>query len=322
MKDLTAAEISHLLVSYMNNTMAYHVTDAFFKQANNLEVREMLKFALEIADEEVRGAERFLTKDNRSLPEQFTKADVDFEQKYYSDNYVVLLKYMLAQDALPVYGLSLSTSINPEVRDFYKKILNKTAQLVDMCMTLMVKHELNQPMVYIPKQELHKIEQQSYLGKLFGRNRPLVAPEVLQLQTTFQSTDIFRLILQSFCQTKSSELSTHFERGVKMCNDQLSEIVHIFEKYELPRLKTFDSDVYTDLEAPFSDRLMLFKISMITSANASKYGAAASATLRKDIGATFVKLAGQVLLYAEDTGNLLIKHRMLDEAPLVKKPQQ
>jgi hypothetical protein len=49
---------------------------------------------------------------------------------------------------------------------------------------------------------------------------------------------------------------------------------------------------------------------------------AASATLRKDIGATFVKHAGQVLLFAEDTGNLLIKHRMLDEAPLVKKPQE
>jgi hypothetical protein len=157
MKDLTAAEISHLLVSYMNNTMAYHVTEAFFRQAEDLEVREMLKFALEIAYEEVRGAKRFLTKDNRSLPEQFTKADVDFEQKHYSDNYVTLLKYMLAQDALPVYGLSLSTSINPEVRDFYKKILNKTAQLVDMCMTLMVQHGLIQPMIYITKQELHKM---------------------------------------------------------------------------------------------------------------------------------------------------------------------
>src|SRR4051812_9791926 len=119
MMDLTAAEISHLLVSYMNNTMASHVTDAFFKQAEDHEVREMLKFALEICNEEVHGAEIFLAKDNRSLPEQFTKADVDYEQKHYSDYYVVLLKYMLAQDALPVYGLSLSTSINPEVRDFY-----------------------------------------------------------------------------------------------------------------------------------------------------------------------------------------------------------
>ena len=157
---------------------------------------------------------------------------------------------------------------------------------------------------------------------MFGRNRPLVAPEVLQLQTTFQSTDIFRFILQSFFQTKSSEQSTHFERGVKMCHDQLSEIQHIYEKYELPKLLTIDSEVYADIGAPFSDRLMLYKTSMITSANASKYGAAASATLRKDIGATFVKIAGQVLLFAEDTGNLLIKHRMLDEAPLVKKTQQ
>jgi hypothetical protein len=320
MNELTAAEISHLLVSYMNNTMAYHVTDTFLRQADDRGVREMLKFALEIADEEARGAERFLTTDNRSLPEPFTKADVDFEKKHYSDNFFILIKYSLAQDSLSVYGLSLSTSINSEVRDFYKKILNKTAQLVDMCTTLLIKHGLNQPMIDIPKQELHKIEQQSYLGKLIGKNRPLVAPEVLQLQTTFQSTEIFRLILQSFCQTKSPELSTHYERGVKMCTDQLSEIEHIFEKYELPRLRTFESEVYADLGAPFSDRLMLFKTSMITSANATKYGAAASATLRKDIGATFVKLAGQVLLYAEDTGNLLIKHRMLDEAPLIKRP--
>jgi hypothetical protein len=149
------------------------------------------------ADEEVRGAEHFLRSDNRALPEAFTEQDILLsDKKFFSDNYVILLKYKLAQDALNVYVVALSSSIHPEVRKFYKTILNQTAELVDLCIKLMIKSGMHQPLIHVPKnQEVEKVQDQTFLGMFFGKDRPLSVVEVLQLTSNYQSTEVFREIL-------------------------------------------------------------------------------------------------------------------------------
>ncbi len=72
------------------------------------------------------------------------------------------------------------------------------------------------------------------------------------------------------------------------------------------------------VNAPFSDRLMLFKVSLIAGAAGGRFGVSASATLRKDLGISFLKMMGEILIFAEDTGNLLVKYKMLDQPPMVK----
>jgi hypothetical protein len=92
--------------------MASVVTADFLNKAEDSGVREMLEFASQLANEEVRGAEQFLRKDDRPLPEPFTERDVDLNgPERFSDNYVLLLKYKLALDALPVYGLAMAQHI-------------------------------------------------------------------------------------------------------------------------------------------------------------------------------------------------------------------
>ncbi|MFC4321989.1 DUF3231 family protein [Litchfieldia salsa] len=147
--------------------------------------------------------------------------------------------------------------------------------------------------------------------------RPLSAPEVLQLTANYSATEVFREILRSFTKTKTVEIGEHFRRGVNICSKQLEKIQDKLEKDELPQLPTWESELDTD-GAPFSDRLMLFKTSLIAGATGGRYGVSASATLRKDIGLAFLKMMGETMLFAEDTGNLLIKYKMLDEPPLVK----
>jgi len=321
MTELTAGEISNLLVTYLNNTMASVVTASFKKNAEDPEVREMLEFALQIADEEVRGAERFLKGDNRVLPEPFTDSDVDTEVKYFSDNYVILIKAKLAQDAIPIYGLSLTSAIQPEIRDFYITCLHHTAELLDRCLTLSIKQGLHQPTIHIPRNSVtEKIHEQAFLGRIFGKNRSLSAPEVLQLVTTYQSAEVIREMLRTFTGTDSPELKKHFERGQKLFADHLETIQSKLERDELPQLPTWESEINVGRSAPFSERLMLFKSSILLSSSASIYGASSSATLRRDLGLTFMTMMGEVLIYAEDTGNLLIKYLMLDQPPLVSEP--
>lgn len=263
MNDLTASEVSNLMAFYMTNTMASFITADMIKKAENLEVRRMLEFGLKIADEEVKGAELFLRNDKRALPEPFTEKDIlQTETKYYSDKFVILLKYKLAQDALSLYGLCLSSSTNPKVSAFYKKILNQTAELMEQCIGLLIKNGMHQPLINVPRNEIvEKIKDQEFLGKLFGKTRSLSAPEVLQLTNNYVSTEVFHEILSSFCNTKRTEISEHFKRGKELCLKQLETIQGKLEKDGLPQLPTWETEINTEERAPYSERLMLFKVS-------------------------------------------------------------
>jgi hypothetical protein len=321
--ELTVSEIFNLSTSYLVNTMTSVVTADFLKKAESSELKKMLKFALKIANEEVKGAESFLRNDNRVLPEPFSEKDIlKSDSKYYSDNFVVLLKYRLGQDALNLYNLNFTTAINSEVKQFYKKILSETVELMDMCADLLIKMGLHKPLIHIPRNEIaDKVDEQSFLGNLFGENRPLSVPEVFQLTSNYLSTEVFRELLRSFSTTKKPELREHFERGKKICSKHLETIQEKLDKDELPQLPTWESEIDTDEGPPFSDRLMLFKISLVVGATGGRYGVSASGTLRKDLGLSFLKMMGETLLFAEDTGNLLIKYKMLDKPPLVKKSE-
>ncbi|MDV2581974.1 DUF3231 family protein [Alkalibacillus haloalkaliphilus] len=320
MQDLTASEITNLIASFTTNTMASVVTSDVLKKAESDDVRSMLELGVQIAKTEVEGAQYFMNQVGRVLPVPFTEQDILLpNEKYYSDNFIILLKYKLGQDALNLYVTSLSTSTNPEVRAFYKKLSQDTAELMEKCLELMVKRGLHQPVIHIPKSdEVERAQTKKILGRFIGEKRPLSAPEVLQIQNNFMATEVLKEILRSFSKTETPEIREHFERGKDMCSKHLEMMQAKFEKEELPQMPTWEAEVDTEGLPHFSDRLMLFKVSLMVGATGGRYGVTATATLRKDIGSTFSKMMGEVVLYAEDAAALMIKYNMFDEPPLVK----
>lgn len=320
MNKLTASEVTNLMGSYLTNTMASVITADLLRKTENPELKSMLQFGLEIANGEVKGAMDFLQSDNRGLPQAFTVKDILLPDiKYYSDNFVILIKYKLGQDALNFYALCLSTAINPKVRAWYINLINKTVELIDQCIALMIKHGLHQPLIYLPRtDEIKKINEKDFLGTVIDKKRALSGQEVLHLTHNYMSTEVFREVLRTFKNTKTPELSEHFDRGKNICSKQLESIQGKLEKEELPQLPTWESEVDAELPAPFSDRLLLFKSSLIAGATVGRYGVSASSVLRKDVGAMFLKLMAETLLFAEDTGNLLVKYKLIDQPPLIR----
>lgn len=321
MVKLSASETINLMTSYMTNTMASVVTADLLKKTEDPSLQKLLTLGLEIANQGVEGAVSFLEKDQQALPESFTQDDILLpKSKYYADNFVVLLKFKLAQNGLNIYGMGLSTAIDQDIRVFYKELLHKTAELVDQCINLMIQNGLHQPVIYLPKNEVsEKVQSQTFFGKVFGRGRSLSAQEILQLTNNYLSTEVFHEILRSFMQTKNNTLHKHFERGKEICTSQLEAIQDKLEEEELPQLPTWESEIDRQLPPPFSERLMLFKVALLAGGTTGQYGISASSVFRKDVAVSFIKMMGEMMLFAEDTGNLLVKYNMLDQPPLVKK---
>jgi hypothetical protein len=198
---------------------------------------------------------------------------------------------------------------------------NQTAELVDRCTALITEKGLDQPLIYIPREEkAEKIHSQAFLGKLFGKNRALSSPEVVELMVNYKSVEVQRELFRSFSLTISKDIQNHYKRGIEICNKHLDLIQNMLEKNELPQLPTWESEIATQvIFAPFSDRLMLFKAAIIANVAATQYARSSYSSFRRDVGVDFARLMSEFLLYGEDTINIMIEHEMLDQPPLVKQ---
>jgi hypothetical protein len=320
-KELTAEEVSNLWNSYLTNTMAAHFGRYLLKTCEDKDVYNILKQAEKIAVIEAEKSKHFLEEANYPIPNGFDEQDADINApRLYSDNSILLIKYMLSQDANTAYSLFLSTSTRSDIREFFESCLISSVKFHSQCAGIIVKKGLHNPELHIPKPEkIDKVDKQSFLAGWLTDKRPLTVQEINSLTYNFKGRDMHNELLRSFAQiTSSKELIAHFQRGSDLCLKHMDIIQSILTKNDLPKLPTWESEI-TDVTTPiFSDRLMLFKISAITAAGASRYGAAVSTSMRRDIGVQFMSLMGELLKYGEDSMNLMIKYGYLDQLPMAK----
>jgi hypothetical protein len=66
----------------------------------------------------------------------------------------------------------------------------------------------------------------------------------------------------------------------------------------------------------------MFHISAMIAAGIGNYGAAMSASPRKDIGIKYASLIPEIALYAEDGANIMINNSWLEEPPMADDRDQ
>ncbi|SFB21864.1 Coat F domain-containing protein [Lentibacillus halodurans] len=234
------------------------------------------------------------------------------------------MKYSLAEDAGTLYTVALAESTHADVRQYYYTCLTRTVDLIEELTGLMDKKGLLNPKIQVPTPgSIEKVQDQSFVGGWFSGNRPLNTMEITRITACFRHVEVKKELLNSFVQiTSSKQLQKHFKRGEQLTKKHLEVMQDLLDRHDLPHLQTLESDVTDSTVPPFSDRLMLFKISVFVSMIMGHYATALSTVMRKDIGVDFGRLMSEIGLYGEDTLNLMIKMGFLNQMPLAKKTER
>ncbi|WP_100404682.1 DUF3231 family protein [Bacillus solitudinis] len=323
-KKLTPSEITNLWNSYLTNTMTQWVTRYFIAKTQDEELHTILEYAEEIAVTEVNKAKTFLEEANHPLPQKFDKEDVDVNSPAVcTDNFSLFIKYNLTQIASIGYSLSLNTSTRKDIRSFYQECIKNSVELYNRLADLMVKKGLHHPEIHISTPNLaEKVRKQSFLAGWIGEIRPINSAEIGQLVYNFKSTEFQKTFLKIFAHiTSSNELKNHFERGAVIYKKHLDIYQSILTENDLPQLPTWESEMIDTNISPFSDRIMLYKISLLTAETASRYGMSLATVQRRDLATHYTRLIAEVLKYGEDSLNLMIDFGFMDQIPLAKENQ-
>jgi hypothetical protein len=316
----------------MNNSMSKCVLSYFLSKVEDSEISSVIEYALGVAKGLIDGVTSIFKEENYPIPVGFTDEDVNINApRLYSDELFVNYIDQMAKAGFLIYGMSISLSSRLDVQDFFNKCvianieINKKAKAVLLSKGL----HLRPPNIVRPK-KVDFVNHQNFLTGWFGDKKPLLALEITNIFHNIQTNAIGKALITGFAQTaETKDARDYFKRGKEISTKHIKIFTSILTEEDIPVPRNWDDDVLVSTKAPFSDKLMMFHISLLSSTGMGNYGGAMSTSTRRDLAAHFSRLLTEIGQFAEDGVNLQIKHGWMEQPPqsvdineIIKKKKQ
>lgn len=204
-----------------------------------------------------------------------------------------------------------------DVRELFSKTSQLFMQLYnDACDLLLKKGAFIRSPTIPPMEKAEYLQDESFLSGIIGRHRPLTVIELAHISKNTETNSIGRTFVAGFSQTaQSPEVRKYMERGTEIAAKHETVFREILIKDGVPLPSSWDSTISQSINAPFSDKLMMFQVNSLTAISVAGYGAAIGVTLRKDLDGHYTRLVSEILQYGNDGAKLMIENKWLEQPP-------
>lgn len=317
---LTAPEIASLWTQYIFDTMSICFFRYALEHIEDHEVKSIYQTSLELSKKHVQEITVFMLKENHPIPRGFTeKDDVNIHApRLFQDSFYLNYIYIMTLQGMTGYSLSVSTSIRSDLRKYYITCMSETMELFDQSIDLMLSKGLfTRPPIITPPDSIDFVKHQSFLTGWLGNRRPLNAIEIGDITFNMLKMHLHAALKVGFIQVaQSKEARQHFMRGLDIANKHIKIFESVFTENKLNSPISWQSMITNSTSMTFSDKYMMYQIQLSTQLTLSYYGSALSVNSRKDLGLQYLRLALELLQFAEDGANLMIKNGWLEQPPM------
>lgn len=317
--ELTSAEMGNLWNFYMANTMSHCIFEHFLTNVEDESIKQLIIESDQLCVLISNYVEDIFKSEGIPLPKGFQpKEDVNKQApRLFSDTYYLEYLEMMFRLGVIFYSITLPNTARLDIRNFVTKVINSSANISNKITELMLEKGIYVRPPFIPAMNSPEIvAKQSFLNGFFGDKRRLLGVEISQLFANIQFNSVKTVLLIGFSQVaKSHDLRHYFIRG-RECNlKQNAVLAKLLTQEDLPITMPTSYSISTSTESPFSDKLMLFHLTNLSSAKLRNFGDSIAVSPRHDIGSCFMRLIMETGNYAEDGTNLLIQNGWLEYPP-------
>ncbi|WP_026672264.1 DUF3231 family protein [Alkalihalobacterium bogoriense] len=316
---LSSSELATLWTTYTNDCAAICMITYFLQHIDDNAIKEVVNYSLNISEQHTKKIKTLFNNEKVAIPKAFSvEEDVILSApRLYSDSFYLFYLHNMAKISANSYSLALANAARSDVRQFYSQSLESSITLYNKTADILLEKGLylRPPQIPMPE-KVDFVKEHSFLTGWFGERRPLNAVEIMNLFFNIERNQLGKSLIIGFSQTsKTKEIIDYFLRGKEIARKHVEVFSSILNESELPAPMTWDTLPTNSTTQVFSEKLMMFHITALQGASISHYGTSMGTSLRRDIGLHYNRLLHEVLLYAEDGSNLLIKHGWLEQPP-------
>ncbi len=318
--NLTSSEMASLWNAYISNTHIKCVLEYFVAKAEDDEVLDVLKDTLKKMKISEQNNKQILQAEHMPLPIGFNEQDVDVTApRLFSDTFS--LKYIknMARVMLVSSSLMYTMSTRRDIRDHFKQSINQATKTFDTVSdVLLSKGVYVRPPIIDPPKKVDFIEDKDYLnGKNFLKDqRYLNTIEISHVFGNLEANVLGNALIKGFEQTADLK---HIRDFMGKAGQLSEKVIHSLTQFltgsKLPSPMGSEAQVFSSFQPPFSDKLMMYELSMLIAAGVSDYATSLASSLRNDLRVHYMDLLTDTAKLAKEAESIMIKNSWLEQPP-------
>ncbi|WP_188456904.1 DUF3231 family protein [Virgibacillus oceani] len=320
---LTSSEIASLWTAYMNDSMSRLVLNFMLKYMEDPEIKSVVQTAYDISVTHLEELEHIFDKESFAIPNGFSDRDVNMDAPWlFSDIFCLTYVNQMAKVGMLGYSGFLAMCAREDIRKYFTQGLSLTAELYNQSAdTALAKGIFSRhPYIEVPK-ETDYVNDKSYFNGLnpFSEKRPLNTVEISHLYMNILTNSMGIKLCLAFAQTSpAKEIQEYMLRGKEISQKHIKIFSQTLLDNDIQTPRLPDISVSESTTQTFSDKLLMFHMSLIASAGIGNYAAAGSASQRTDLVVNYERLSFETAKYAKKGADIMINNGWLEQPPGTK----
>jgi spore coat protein CotF len=316
---LTSSEIGTLWGEYINGTMIGIVNKYMISILEDEEVKNVFEIAIETWEKQKKQLVSFMEKDGFPVPNGFTESDLNKGAKrLFSDTFCLNYLHIMTIHGLLGHTTALSVSVRKDLREFYNSCDNDAKRMYDLTIELLLKKgKFQRDPYFYPKENPEYISTKDFTDGFFGKGRLLSATEIISISLNIKKSIMAKTLSIGFSQVaESEEIRTFFEEIGKKADENIQALASILHKDNLPVPMSWESEVTTSQDSPFSDKLMLYHMGFLGQTAQVYYGTGLAGAMRTDLAVVYEKTILKTLTLTKNWFDIMVENKWLEQPPL------
>ncbi|MCM2535241.1 DUF3231 family protein [Neobacillus pocheonensis] len=316
---LTSSEIGTLWGEYVNGTMTDIVNRYMFSILEDESIKKVFEIAIETWEKQKKQLVFFIEKEGFPVPIGFTESDLNKSaERLFSDTFCLNYLNIMTMHGLLGHTTALCVSVRKDLRDFYNLCDNDAKNMYDLTIELLLeKGRFQRDPYFYPNEGPEFISTQDFTDGFFGKGRLLSATEIISISLNIKKSIMAKTLSIGFSQvTESKEIRKFFEELEKRADETIQSLSKIMHKDNLPVPMSWESEVTTSKDSPFSDKLMLYHMGFLAQTAQVYYGTGLAGAMRTDLAVVYEKTILKTLAMTKNWFDIMVKNKWLEQPPL------
>jgi hypothetical protein len=316
---LTSSEIGTLWGEYVNGTMTDVVNRYMFSIVEDEKIKAIFENAINTFGKQKQQIVTFLESEGFPVPIGFTESDFfKDKQRLFTDIFCLNYLHTMTLHGLLGHTTSLAVSVREDLRRFYDSCDNDAKKMYHQTIELLLeKGSFQRDPLFYPAKNPEYISDKDFTDGFFGKGRKLAATEIISISFNLKKSIMAKTLSIAFSQVaQTKEVRKFLTDSQNTSDQQIKTLSKIMQADNLPVPKSWETEVTTSTDSPFSDKLMLYHIGFLFQAAQNYHGTGLASAMRTDLVTAYEGTILKNLMVTKNWFDLMVQNKWLEQPPL------
>ncbi|KAF0821551.1 DUF3231 family protein [Cytobacillus firmus] len=321
---ITSNELATLWMTYQQKTMLFRMLDYFIEKAEEEEAKKIMADLRGEVQAVIQKIAQKLKEEGAAVPVGFTEQDVTPDTPaLFANGFDIMFVRLMKSISMGLHTLHLSMSYREDIILLYRDLTAMTQEYSRRCTQYLLGKGLliRAPFVTMPE-KVEFVKDTNYLKgtNLLGSKRTINTVELSQLYFTIEANVTGMQMITGFAQcAQEKEVRKYFSEGVELAKGIISEFTDMLLEDGIQTPIGPGGQATRSTAAPFSDKLMMYCISLFCSFSIGKNAIGTAFSLRNDIPAKAAIFTKDIFEYAHRGAKIMIQNGWMEEPPQMEE---